>query len=348
MDRHLLSRLTGEADAWLARIRGGRAHIRYHADVDGCVSAAFWHDVLRARSMAIDHQKISTAEFGFEELNREVLHTADAFVILDVPAGTLFQRWIDAGIGAAVFVYDHHRVKQPIAAGHPRFVQPGSDLADALPPTCVFSWAMHRAATGRDLRWLLNIGLRGEGQAGAFREYVKPWPTLSALTSLIAYGVLRDDDVALEFLEANLAVDDPLDIVARGSLHEKLLETHAAVRAEIDRCVRQFAQPDSKPALLASVVDGKYAIANYVASELTTRRAARVILIGQLSSNGAIRAEMRTAEDLDLRLIVEDLRGQGLIHGGGGHPRAVGMRIAVEQWDHLVKRVRLAVEGYRR
>jgi single-stranded DNA-specific DHH superfamily exonuclease len=330
-----------QALGWLheRHSHGNRVCVFYHADVDGCVSAAYWSSILTALEFRITTEVIHTSELGFERVGHRLTRgDLDLAVFLDVPAGTRFPEWQSSlPMLISVFVYDHHAVDKPIKSHPPRFVQFREDAPGDLEPTCLFSHKFYGSVFGSAPDWLITVGLLGEGQQARFPEYITGWPLARRIVSLIAHGVLREDQEALSYLRYYLDRGGPPPHPDGDDRATKLRKTSEEVAAEIESFTNLILR-DTNRTFVAGRISNRFPIANYVASNVRQRRPNAVVLVGELSDPGLLRGEIRLGRrrDMDLRVLVADAKRQGLLLGGGGHRGAVGVRLRVERWDDFV------------
>jgi single-stranded DNA-specific DHH superfamily exonuclease len=323
-----------------------RGIIYYHADLDGCTSAALWTEILSARLKdGLDLRKVFTSGLGFESVTAELANAQNAFVLfLDLPAGTQFTRWsTNSSSNVLIAVYDHHDVGE-IRLPDKRFVQFGLPRTGDLPPTCVFSAEVFEAITGKDApRWLTTIGLAGEGLTKTFKERVCDWPAKSHLVKLLSRVILQrypDGHKALDYLRRYLLENRfplaPLeDPQAQG-----LLAIAREIDEEIRAAVGEVVAAEPKP-VISHLLRSNHEIANYVASDVLRQRKQSVVLIGEIVKSNLIRAELRVSrqDPRDLREWARIGKNRGILLGGGGHPSAIGARLATEKWPELVKLV---------
>jgi hypothetical protein len=259
-------------------------------------------------------------------------------VFLDIPAGTQFERWYDSlPKELRIFVYDHHDLGRQIVNFPPRFLQYATENIAKLPPTCLFSHQIYTAFLKSEPTWLVYVGLLGEGQISRYSEYVIDWSFAKELVTLVAHGVLRDDNLVLEYLVSHLSAGaqppDPM-------FNDKMVELRKT-STQVSRAIREATEKvllNGDETIIVRLVSSEYQIANYVSSKARHSRPDSLIVVGEHISNGTICADLRTGRRLkiDLRPIINEAKQSGLLLGGGGHPAAVGVRLKADKWQPFI------------
>ncbi len=84
--------------------------VYYHADVDGCVSAAYVAEILGRHACSLQLRKVFTSELDFWFVPSDS-NKYDFLIFLDLPAGARFGTWSEQlSADTTIFVYDHHNI----------------------------------------------------------------------------------------------------------------------------------------------------------------------------------------------------------------------------------------------
>ncbi len=298
------------------RLGGSRALLAFHWDADGISSAALLLDVLGLDAVLYT-PVIGLYRLVPEDLPRDI--DVDALVVADMGVSTKAIEGVAEYLGVPGYVFDHHHREPSDRLFIARYIDGYGDLYPSA--SMVITDAL-----GIEPNTLTILGIAGDLEEGvresryygvvervASRYGLRPKDFIEISRLVDTNYLFLDRAGVIEAVHALREYrEDPKALLARDDWRARLEE----FMGELERLAR--VELEEVDGILFRELDSRLYIVSKLGRMLSRRNPDKYVLLGvPRMANGYSQVYLRTGRgDVDLRPLIERLRGMGLYAGG--------------------------------
>ncbi len=298
------------------KLGGSRALLAFHWDADGISSAALLLDALGLDAVLYT-PVIGLYRLVPEDLPRDI--DVDALVVADMGVSTRAIERVAEYLGVPGYVFDHHHREPSDSLFIARYIDESGDLYPSA--SMVITDAL-----GIEPNTMTALGIAGDLEEGmresryywvvervASRHGLRPEDFIELSRLVDTNYLFLDREGVIETVHALVEYsEDPKVLLGRDDWRARLYE----FRRELERLAGM--ELEEIDGILFRELDSRLYIVSKLGRLLSRRNPDKYVLLGvPRLANGYSQVYLRTGRgDVDLRPLIERLRGMGLYAGG--------------------------------